>query len=216
MADDQLTDPADPAFVLRVLRTFAMFPNDLCGDLTWRVDGEYAPITFLVDCSDDFAWGTADGEPLADGADLDALETALADARAVEPNYALFGVTLWVARKRGIRPQGAAYPKHAPGIWSLFDACGPKRDVGLGNPRPAPTDKPECRWFRWIGQSFLHCDGCSQPAWEHEGSRELKKDAPMFGGGDDVWVGRPWKPGEADAIRRKWDPDYVEAEAPRG
>lgn len=201
----------DAEFVMRVMRGFAMFPNDLCDVLTWRTDGEYAPITFLVDCSDEFAWGGSDCEPLTDGADLDALEAALAEVAAVEPRYPGYGTTLWVARKRGTRPQGATYPSSAPGVWPLFDACGPKREVGSGNPKPAPTDRLPCRWFRWVGQSFLHCDGCGQPAWEHEGSRELKEDAPMFGGGDDVWVGRPWKPGEADGIRRKWDPDYEPA-----
>ena len=66
------------------------------------------------------------------------------------------------------------------------------------------AEAAKCRGFRWIGQSFATCDGCGRPAWEHEGEMRLKAGAGPFGG-DEIWELRPWKPGEAEAIRRKWD-----------
>ena len=59
----------DPAFVLRVLRAFAEWGDGDAvvegaphGLLWWRVDGEYAPVTFLVTLSDVFRWASADAE----------------------------------------------------------------------------------------------------------------------------------------------------------
>jgi hypothetical protein len=60
-----------------------------------------------------------------------------------------------------------------------------------------------CYGFRWAGQSFTSCDGCGRPAWEHRGEMRLRDGATPFAGGGD-WELRPWGPGEADAIRRKW------------
>jgi hypothetical protein len=60
-----------------------------------------------------------------------------------------------------------------------------------------------CRGFRWVGQSFTCCDECGRPAWEHRGEMRLRDGATPFGGDGD-WELRPWGPGEADAIRRKW------------
>lgn len=43
---------------------------------------------------------------------------------------------LFCARVRGERPQGAAYKVRYPEeLWPLFDAAGPEREVGFGNPR---------------------------------------------------------------------------------
>lgn len=41
---------------------------------------------------------------------------------------------LFAARVRGMRPQGAAYTFYPPETWPLFDACGPEREIGFGNP----------------------------------------------------------------------------------
>jgi len=43
---------------------------------------------------------------------------------------------LFAARVRKMRPQGAAYKvRYDESIWPLFDACGPVREVGFGNPK---------------------------------------------------------------------------------
>ena len=77
----------------------------------------------------------------------------------------------------------------------------------LGRPDGHPakeSPKPCTEGFHWIGQSFTHCDRCGIPAWEHEGiavpNRAMR--SPL----DPVeFVLRPWKPGEREACRRKWE-----------
>jgi hypothetical protein len=64
----------------------------------------------------------------------------------------------------------------------------------------------ECRGFRWIGQPFTSCDDCGKPAWEHDGAMKLRADVTAFAVSADRWELRPWAPGEADAIKRKWQP----------
>jgi hypothetical protein len=48
---------------------------------------------------------------------------------------------LYAARIRKMRPQGAAYPERAA-TQALFDACGPERAIGFGNPRRPPDPTP--------------------------------------------------------------------------
>ena len=121
-----------PAYVLRVLQLFD--EHEEHEELWWRTDSKYAPITFFVRCNDVFDWGTADAEEITE-ADLPALEAALRDA---EEFYC--GPILFVARKRGQRPQGAMY-KHLPvEAWFLFDQAGPVRERNLFNPVPHPSE----------------------------------------------------------------------------
>jgi hypothetical protein len=49
----------------------------------------------------------------------------------------VWGCDLFVCRERKMRPQGAVYPEDRR-FWPLFDACGPEREVGLGNPHASP------------------------------------------------------------------------------
>lgn len=67
-----------------------------------------------------------------------------------------------------------------------------------------PEPEPPCRAFRWIGQPFSSCDRCGKPAWEHDGEERLHDGASPFD--PDELEFRPWKPGEAEAIKRKWAP----------
>lgn len=91
---------------------------------------------------------------------------------------------------------------------SLGDVAFMAREWAEARQAPATTTTPQaadCRGFRWIGQSFASCDGCGRPAWEHDGMRRLREGAKLlFGGGEDDWELIPWKPGEAEAIKRKW------------
>jgi len=50
------------------------------------------------------------------------------------------------------------------------------------------TVNPYCRWFHWIGQSFVFCDQCSKPIWEHEGLPQW----PMDPFDDTPSGGTPW------------------------
>lgn len=61
--------------------------------------------------------------------------------------------------------------------------------------------RKRCEGFHWVGQSLRACDRCSRPAWEHAGEMvpgETVGNMKL----------RPWREGEAEAIRRKWDPTY--------
>lgn len=44
---------------------------------------------------------------------------------------------LFAARVREMRPQGACYKGYPKDLWPLFDACGPERETGMGNPHAA-------------------------------------------------------------------------------
>jgi hypothetical protein len=69
-------------------------------------------------------------------------------------------------------------------------------------PEEVPAPQPVvCQGFQWIGQSFATCDRCGQPAWDHAGEEVVAEWASAFLARRTV---RPWKPGQADAIRAKW------------
>lgn len=125
------------AFVLRVLRLMA--EHDNCDGIWWRTDGEYAPVTFFINCNDLLFWGCADCERVTPE-NIDRLEQAYLDCLAAGDKHGLWGNGVFCARVRQMRPQGACYPKNSPTITALLDACGPKRDVDLGNPHKHPDD----------------------------------------------------------------------------
>ena len=121
----------DMAFFTRVMLIFYM--ADVREDLIWHVtDGR---VHLAVNVSDIFAWGGADSEGITP-ATLPVLEKAWEDTRAIGQEFLL--APLYAARMRGMRPQGAAYPETVA-AQGLFNACGPEREVGLGNPRPVPA-----------------------------------------------------------------------------
>lgn len=64
-----------------------------------------------------------------------------------------------------------------------------------------PARPTACGGFVWIGQPFTSCDRCGQPAWEHQGL-DQPPDDPFSDAPSTV---RSWKPGEAEAIRSKWE-----------
>lgn len=129
-------------FVLRVLRVFAF---DYCRDVFWRADGEYAPVTFMAICSDVFSWGCADCETITPE-NIEELERAFADTKAADPQLGgILATSLFCARVRKMRPQGAVYKSLPASLWPLFDACGPERTVGPEDPgnssRPAEPSR---------------------------------------------------------------------------
>jgi hypothetical protein len=132
---------ADCRFVLRVLQITS---PDNCDDIWWRTDGEYAPVTFLVNCNDLFYWACADCERVTPE-NVEQLAQAYRDCKEAT-GYDLHGASLFCARVRGERPQHACYPKAdclytqeaAECLWDLYDACGPERESGFGNPHKHP------------------------------------------------------------------------------
>ena len=133
-----MSTKADFETIRRAFTVFDGFDGPSNDELWWRTDDEYAPVTLLVNCNDLFMWGCADCETLTP-ADMDDLEKAVADAAVAGDKDK--GHLLWVARKRGCRPQGAYYKYFKGGLPDLFDACGPARETGLGNPEK-PADAP--------------------------------------------------------------------------
>ena len=115
-----------------IRRAFAVF-NGFDGPdsdlLWWRTDGEYAPVTLMVNCNDAFWWATSDCEVLHPG-NIDLLEQTLADVKALtDDGMAGFYVgELFVARVRQMRPQRASYRGYPEIMHPLFNACGPERD----------------------------------------------------------------------------------------
>ena len=101
-------------------------------DVSWsrHADAEERG-SLWINCNDFFAWGCADSESIESAEDLLLLAQAMSDADLA--GDASWGPLLYCARRAKLRPQGAAYPKNR-GLWPLFDACGPEREVGIGNP----------------------------------------------------------------------------------
>ncbi|MGW2721390.1 hypothetical protein [Streptomyces sp. NPDC001492] len=129
------------AFIIRVMELFSLSHADTYdASLFWRVDE--GQLRLYANVNDVFAWGGADVEPITSDT-LPALEQAYADLKAVGGED--YAAELYAARQRQTRPQGAAYPTKTHDAWrkicALFDACGPERAVGLGNPQPAPAHK---------------------------------------------------------------------------
>jgi len=126
-------------FVTQVMQIFSLSHSDSYGDLFWRVDD--GRLKLYANVSDVFFWGGADVEEITPET-LSLLEQAYTDLKAVGAEE--YTATLYAARIRKMRPQGAYYPSDAHESWrrvyALFDACGPERATGLGNPK-----KPSAR-----------------------------------------------------------------------
>jgi hypothetical protein len=126
--------------------------HDTVSDLIWRE--EDGNIHAAVICSDCFWWGTADAEELTPEtfpiykqavAECEALAKTLPKDSNQMPQ--LYADELFAARIRKMRPQVASYEMYPPVLWPLFDACGPERETGLGNPAKQPTE--------WNGPKFI-------------------------------------------------------------
>jgi hypothetical protein len=77
-----------------------------------------------------------------------------------------------------------------------------RHGVRKGDPIPEPPKKQPCRGFRWIGQSFTHCDGCGLPFWEHTHDTVLKPGADPFD--DDPFDFVPISHEQAARVKARW------------
>lgn len=121
----------EPDFLVEVLTIFANAESH--DTLLWwaKPDG----IELWANVSDVFDWGSADAEAITPER-LPALRQALVDL--TEAHATGWIAELYAARIRGMRPQGASYPT-SRAAQALFNACGPERTCGLGNPKPIPA-----------------------------------------------------------------------------
>jgi hypothetical protein len=107
--------------------------EELADLIYWRTNDEFAPCTFFVLANDLFFWGSADGEPIT-AETLPILKKAIDDCKAIDNVCGCIdGCLLYACRVRKERPQGASYPSDRR-LWPLFDACGPEKETGFGNP----------------------------------------------------------------------------------
>lgn len=123
-----------------IARVLTLFHSDNTENLWWTAD-RAGHLHFQVLCNDAFAWACADGEEITPDT-LPELERAQQDAVTWtdDPTQDDFGL-LFVSRLRGMRPQGAMYRYLDRRLWPLFDAAGPERELGLGNPHARPADE---------------------------------------------------------------------------
>lgn len=117
---------SDMKTIIRALKVFNGFDGPGNDELWWRTDDDYAPVTLIVNCNDLFFWGTADCETLGPSS-IDELEKAITDAK--EAGEIEHGHLLWIARRRGMRPQKPYYKYFKEPLAKLFNECGPERDV---------------------------------------------------------------------------------------
>lgn len=113
------------SYVLAVLD--AMAACDCQSELWWRTDAEYAPITFFVQCSDEFDFATADCERVTPE-NFTELLSAISDCQVAENDkWCSWGPLLFCARVRKMRPMPRLYAKENEAVVALFNACGPER-----------------------------------------------------------------------------------------
>lgn len=92
--------------------------HDVADTLFWD-----SGLNFFANVNDSFFWACGDLEPITDSNVKD-FKTAITDCKG-ESN----GATLFAARIRGMRPQGALYKYIPKELWPLFDACGPGIEI---------------------------------------------------------------------------------------
>lgn len=121
-------------------RILSAFDEGNIGTFTERLS--WSNGHFFINCSDVFDWACAECEEISPE-NIDVLESCIADIRAVSPKHLYKAPVLFCCRVRSCRPQGAMYDYLPTELWSLFDACGPKREVGFGNPKEHPKERPQ-------------------------------------------------------------------------
>lgn len=96
------------------------FPDgaDVHGGLFWRTDG--GRVMFYADCSDTFAWGSADAEEILEG-DVPLLRECFADVSRHGVEWLLS--VLFAARKRGTVPPDWWFRSEPDVPRALFDGA---------------------------------------------------------------------------------------------
>ena len=100
---------------------------DLDDHLSFFVSEDGLEVSF--NCSDLFVWGCSDGEAIT-YADFDLLKQTVSEVDQVDRFKV--ATDLYCARRRKVRPHGAAYSGYPEKYWPLFNACGEERIVGMG------------------------------------------------------------------------------------
>lgn len=130
-------------FAIRIFKIFASI--DCRDDLWWNIDNDNN-FTFSTNCNDVFWWGCADAEDITPE-NINQLELAINDLKDLDKRKGkdnldeiFYAPSLFCARVRKMRPQGAFYGHLSDELAELFDACGPEREVSFSN-TPKPPKK---------------------------------------------------------------------------
>lgn len=97
-----------------------------------------SPGEICLNMNDVFYWGCGDAEDFTES-DLIDINKAIEECK---DDISLGGL-LWTCRKRSERPQGAYFTHIPKSLWHLFEAAGPYREPGLGNPCEIGKYHPE-------------------------------------------------------------------------
>jgi hypothetical protein len=125
-------------FVIEILKLMSNY--DSTDSLFWKWQKDKNEFKVYVVCNDLFCWASADLEEITQE-NLTELKKAYEDAVAASPTFGeIYGSDLFCARIRGERPQGAAYPREKE-LYPLFNAVGPERKIGFGNPHKPGESK---------------------------------------------------------------------------
>jgi hypothetical protein len=109
-------------------------------DVWWSCKGEYAPITFFVNCNDLFYWACSDAVIITDK-NIELLESSYIEASKHENECGeCYASLLFCCRDREMQPQGAYYKDIPKSMWPLFDSCGPDRSEEKGNTKKPLTN----------------------------------------------------------------------------
>lgn len=133
------TDTDTLTYVLEVLEFAERTGSEF--EIDWSVEKYERSLRFYYRCNDTYFWGTSDAEEIELG-DIDTINKVYEEVMKLLPDESYYSMAtnallVWASRKRGMRPQGCAYPEHKA-LWPLLDACGPERESGIGcsNKRP--------------------------------------------------------------------------------
>ncbi len=133
-------------FLERALRLSEFDYTDM---IWWRIN-EYGiqddKVHVFVNCNDFFHWACSDLEEITlDNIDL--LESTIQECEEILGGKyrASDAFLLWCCRVREMRPQGAYYAHLDEELWDLFDAAGPEREPGFGDPSSNETGKQKAR-----------------------------------------------------------------------
>lgn len=131
----------DTASIFKIM--WVISKNDMQDQIWWNIagKGDDEEVRFFANTSDLFYWACADLEEITIDK-LDLFLSAIKDTEEACGGGIAYAPELYAARVRQMRPQGAAYPEEKE-LWPLFDACGPEREVGGGNPHQHPKDRQE-------------------------------------------------------------------------
>ncbi len=108
----------------RVLSIFNWFGGPDPQLLFWRTDDKFAPITFMVNCSDLFIWACDDVIDIT-SENIDSLEATIKEVELIDEDIVDQAPLLWCCRQRGNQPQKPYYKHLNKSLHDLFEACGP-------------------------------------------------------------------------------------------